>query len=90
MTDAIVFILWGAVEVLFVLTGKLVVSAISLGHWRGEALSGNEHRMHGPAGALSFRRDGQRVVTCNGLLLVGVLFYVVLALALSTFAPFLR
>lgn len=82
MTDAIVLILWGGIEVLLVFTGKLVVAAVSLGRWRGQDLSSKEHLVYGPAGALSFRRDGQRVLTHDGLLFVGVLFYGVLTLGL--------
>jgi len=35
----------------------------------------DEARIYGPAGALSFVRDGQRVVTALGLSVVGGAFY---------------
>jgi hypothetical protein len=37
--------------------------------------------MHGPAGALSFWRDGQRVLTWSGLQVAGLAFYVLLGFA---------
>ena len=41
-----------------------------------------EESVHGAAGALSFVRDGQRVVTTTGLGLLGFIFYLLLAVAL--------
>lgn len=70
------------VELLFALTGKGLVSLLSFGKWRGEALNGNEARLHAAAGSLSFVLDGQRVVTAAGLTLVGMAFYGLLAGAL--------
>ena len=67
-------LLWCAVDLAFVLAGKLFVRMISLGRWRGESLSSSEGRMYGPAGALSFKRDGQRVFTWSGMQLAGVVF----------------
>lgn len=67
-------------------TGRWVVWAISFGRWRGEPWLGNEGRIHGLAGALSFVRDGKRVVTETGLFFVGIVFwvlFVVLAIALA-------
>lgn len=57
-------------------TGRFVVWLVSFGQWRGERRGGNESQIHGPAGALSFVRDGQRVVTDTGLSFVGIAFYV--------------
>ena len=82
MGEAIAAFLLGAIEVIVVLTGKAVVSVASFGRWRGESLSGAEGRIHAPAGALSFKRDGQRVFTPTGLSLIGFLFYGLLALGL--------
>ena len=59
-------------------TGRLVVWLITFGRWRGEPLLDDEGRIYGAAGALSFVRDGQRVITDTGLLFVGIAFYVVL------------
>ena len=47
----------------------------TLGQWRGERLKSDESRIHGAAGALSFKREGQRVFTESGLLIVGLIFY---------------
>lgn len=59
-------------------TGRVVVWFVSLGQWRGEQLFDDEGRVHGAAGALSFVRDGRRVITDTGLLFFGITFYVVL------------
>jgi len=82
MGEAVAVLLWAAFEVAFVFTGKFVVLALSFGRWRGERISSKEGCIYGPAGALSFKREGQRVITANGLLFVGVLFYVLLAFVL--------
>ena len=58
-------------------TGRVVVWLVSFGNWRGEPLFGDEGRIYGAAGALSFVRDGRRVITDTGLLFVGVVFFVV-------------
>jgi len=72
------------IEVLLVVTGRLVVWLFSLGRWRGEALGSDEGRIYSAAGSLSFVRDGQRVVTQTGQLFVGLIFYVLLfALAVA-------
>jgi hypothetical protein len=67
---------WLVVDVLLINTGRAVVFALSLGRWRGERFGGNEGRVHAMAGALSFKLDGQRVVTRSGLIFVGVAAYV--------------
>ncbi|AYM95714.1 hypothetical protein EAG14_05935 [Acidovorax sp. 1608163] len=81
MLELLAALAWGAMELALVLSGKLFVQCVSLGRWRGESLSGAEGRMHGPAGALSFSRDGQRVFTWSGMQLAGLAFYVLLGLA---------
>lgn len=78
MAELVVAVLWSAVELLLVLTGALVVRAVSLGRWRSERWGSDEARIFGAAGALSFRHEGKRVVTTNGLVFVGLLFYVLL------------
>jgi hypothetical protein len=52
-----------------------LVRLLSLGRWRGEALNGNETRIHAAARALTFVLHGRRVVTVAGLTLVGMAFY---------------
>lgn len=59
-------------------TGRVMVWVVSFGQWRGEQLFGDEGRTYGPAGALSFVRDGRRVVTNTGLLFFGITFYIAL------------
>ena len=66
-------------------TGRAVLALVSLGRWRGER--GDEGLIHGPGGALSFKRDGRRVLTTLGLQFLGTLFYVlVVAIAVALFA----
>ena len=78
MVEVIAWLLWVCIDFVLVFTGKIVVTAASLGQWRGERWRSKESRIHGAAGALCFKRDGQRVFTTTALLLVGVLFYVLL------------
>ncbi|MNT58298.1 hypothetical protein D3C72_1957240 [compost metagenome] len=47
---------------------------------------GNEGRIFGAAGALSFVRDGQRVITKTGLLFAGMAFIAVLIVAIIAIA----
>lgn len=82
MAELLGLLAWLFVEVVLIGTGKAVVALASFGRWRGESLRTNEGKIHGPAGALSFKRNGQRVISVNGLLFVGILFYVVFAIAL--------
>ncbi|WP_395669765.1 hypothetical protein [Rhodoferax sp.] len=69
-------------EIIAVQTGRVIVWLVSFGNWRGEPLFGDEGRIYGAAGALSFVRDGRRVVTHTGLFFAGVFFYVALFAAL--------
>ena len=78
MLELLAALAWVAMELVMALSGKLFVQMISLGRWRSESLDGVEGRMHGPAGALSFKRDDQRVITSSGLVLAGLAFYVLL------------
>ena len=82
MEDVLSVVAWFCVEFLLIGTGRIVVRAMSLGRWRGEKVGKGESRVLAPAGALSFRRGGVRVVTHTGLLFVGILFYVGLAVSL--------
>jgi hypothetical protein len=80
-------IIGGVFMMVTVITGRVIVRLVSLGRWRGEPLFGNEGRIYGAAGALSFVRDGQRVITETGLMFVGLAFYVAaMVLAISVFA----
>lgn len=81
MIDAIVgFVVWLLVDVLFVSVGKMVICLLTLGRWRGER--GNEGRIYGAAGALTFVRDGQRVLTDRVAATLGVFFCVGLVVCL--------
>lgn len=74
MTEFVVAMLWSAVEVLVVFTGAQVVRVVRLGRWRTVPRGNDEARVVGAAGALSFRREGQRVVTADGSMWMGLLF----------------
>ena len=82
MVEVIAWLLWSCIDLVLVLTGKIVVTAASFGQWRGERWRSKESRIDGAAGALCFKRDGQRVFTTTGLLWVGALFYVLLVVIL--------
>ena len=74
MGEAIAALLWMGAELVLVFTGRCIVAAASLGRWRAEQLRSTT--------------NGQRVVTVTGLLFVGILFYVLIALVLVWwFAP---
>ena len=62
-------------ELVMILTAKGLVRIVSFGKWRGESLLTNEASIHSAAGSLSFVLNGQRVVTCAGLTLIGIAFY---------------
>jgi hypothetical protein len=80
-------IIGGVFMMVTVITGRVIVRLVSLGRWRSEPFLGNEGRIYGAAGALSFVRDGQRVITETGLMFVGLAFYVAaIVLAISVFA----
>ena len=78
-------IIGGVLGVIAVQTGRIVVWLVSFCKWRGEPLFGEEGRIYGTAGALSFVRDGRRVITDIGLMFVGVAFYVILLAAIVIF-----
>ena len=82
MVEVIAWLLWSSIDLVLVFTGKIVVTAASLSQWRGERWRSKESRIDGAAGALCFKRDGQRVFTTTGLLWVGALFYVLLVVIL--------
>lgn len=74
-------LLYGPLHYVITLTGRIVVWLVSLGKWRGERWLGEEGRIHGAAGALSFVRDGTRIITDTGLFLFGLAFYAALLTA---------
>lgn len=80
MADIVAAFVWGLLEVVLAFTGRGVIRALSFGRWRSESLDGDEGRVFGAAGALSFVRDGQRVVTATGAVFAGIAFYIVLFL----------
>ncbi|GKT20746.1 hypothetical protein [Acidovorax sp. SUPP3334] len=82
MQDILGVAVFTAVEAVLLFTGKCVIRLASLGHWREENPDRIESRVFAAAGAFSFKRDGQRVFTFNGLLVAGILFYALVACAL--------
>jgi len=70
-----------ALEALLQQLGRATLWVVSLGRWRGEPALGNEGRIHGAAGALSFVHEGRRVITHTGQLLAGAVSAVVLLAA---------
>lgn len=79
LLGALLEVVFGTV---FVGTGRVIVAVFSLGRWRGASPFDNEERIYGGAGALSFVRDGQRVITTTGTGLLGFLFYFLVAVVL--------
>lgn len=75
MDEVIKTALW----VITIQTGRLAIWLFSLSRWRGEALFGDEGRIFGAAGALSFIRDGRRVITRTGLLFAGIATFIAVA-----------
>ncbi len=75
----------GVLEFITMQVGRVAVWLVSFGRWRGEQLHGDEGRIYSPAGALSFVRDGRRVITDTGLLFFGIAFYVVLFVAVISY-----
>ena len=73
-------------NVLLVGTGKVIIAVVSLGKWRGGSMFDTEESVHAAAGALSFVRDGQRVITTTGMGLLGFVFYLLLGVALIALA----
>jgi hypothetical protein len=66
-------------------TGRVLIFLLSFGRWRSESIEENKGRIHGPAGAISFKRDGQRVITTDGVSFIGLAFYLgLIALFVAT------
>lgn len=85
MEEGIGWLLAGLLELVVVETGKVVVAVASFGRWRGERISRNEGRIYSAAGSLWFRREGRVVVALNGLLFIGIIFYVVLFVSVAIY-----
>ena len=86
MEEFLSFVAWVVFEVVLIQTGRFVVWAGSFGRWRGESLGENEGRVFAAAGALSFVREGRRVVTTDGLLFAGIAFYIGVVVLLVAYA----
>lgn len=68
------------VDLLVVSAGRVVVRVLSFNRWRGEAFGADEARIYAAAGAFSFVRHGQRVVTRMGLGFAGALVWLLVGL----------
>ena len=74
MAEIITAFVWELLELFLAITGQFLVWALSFGRWRSESLRENESRVFAAAGALSFVREGQRVITSTGLVFLAWLF----------------
>lgn len=79
MEELATFLYWLVAEVILLQTGRLLVWACTFGRWRSESIARQEGRVFSAAGALSFRRDGRRVITRTGLFIAGAAFCLALA-----------
>jgi hypothetical protein len=86
MDELLAFAAWLVIEIFLIQTGRLVVWAGTFGRWRGEAMAQNEGRIFSAAGSLTFLRDGRRVVTRNGLMIAGLVFYFALVASLIVYS----
>jgi preprotein translocase subunit Sec61beta len=86
MAEIITAFVWELLELILAFTGKFVVWALSFGRWRSESVRENESRVFAAAGALSFVREGQRVITATGLVFAGLAFYILLVLLSLVYA----
>jgi hypothetical protein len=78
LEEGLALLAWLAIESFLLFTGRGVITAVSLGRWRGERIDKKEGRIYSAAGSLSFVRDGRRVITANGMFFAGLGFYVAL------------
>lgn len=86
MAEIITAFVWELLGLFLAITGKFLVWALSLGRWRSESLRENESRVFAAAGALSFVREGQRVITSTGLVFAGLAFYILLVFLALVYA----
>lgn len=73
-------LIWLLIDVLLTGAGRALVRLVSFNAWRGETWGGNESNIYAAAGAFSFVRNGQRVITRLGLCFAGALAWMVLGL----------
>lgn len=73
-------------ELLVMLTGRLVICIATLGSCKCDGILSDKHRTRSAAGALWYSHAGRCVVTQTGQSLAGFLFYVALVLALVLMA----
>lgn len=51
---------------LLILTGRMFLRIASFGSWKCDAMGSDAHRIRSAADALSYRREGRRVITTTG------------------------
>lgn len=61
-------------------TGRGIVRVVSFGRCECESLFGKSLGATAPAGALTYSRGHHRVVTANGQIVLGIIFYVLMGL----------
>jgi hypothetical protein len=86
MAEIITAFVWELLELFLAITGQFLVWALSFWRWRSESLRENESRVFAAAGALSFVREGQRVITSTGLVFAGLAFYILLVFLVLVYA----
>ncbi len=64
------------------LIGRVLIFIGTFGRWKCEGIISTEHRMRSAAGALSYVRDGRRVVTPLGQMIAGSALCVALVIFL--------
>lgn len=75
-----------ALALVLAFTGRILVWVISFGRWRSESLREDESRVFAAAGALSFVREGRRVITTTGLIFAGLTFCLLLVILSLVYA----
>jgi len=73
-------------ELFVVCSGRLAIWLFSFGRWGNEPLGGDERRIHGAAGGLSFVHGRRRIVTYAGHLLAGMLLYALIVVLAILYA----
>jgi len=86
MAEIVAAFVGEALALVLAFTGRILVWAISFGRWRSESLREDESRVFAAAGALSFVREGRRVITSTGLIFAGLTFYLLLVIMSLVYA----
>ncbi len=73
-------------ELALAFLGRLVIRGLSFGRWANESWATRESSILAPAGALSYERDGQRVITFVGQQLAGLALLVALLMLCAYWA----